>query len=200
MAVKARRQASFKRWRERVRHSALHAGKEVFRHLQRATSNHLAGPDGSSLPPCCGLAHTADQWNQVFDVHQAGILIEPLILLPVGRPAPSPVFRVLAHLFRQVEAWCLGHARELHLSRCDCLRIFAVVVRGFPPIGACVVRVRRDSPSLPRVQHTVEMNGLTGFHVPEAGLTGLLGLAGPCGVERGARVNGLAVFALLNIL
>ena len=84
VATHARRQASFKRWKERLRHSALHTGKEVFQHLQRATtpsgSNHLAGPEGvPAFHPAQALSHAAAAWNEVFNVHREGIPVEPLM-------------------------------------------------------------------------------------------------------------------------
>ena len=82
--TRSRQSASFKRWKVRLRHSALHSGKEVFQQLRRATSaagsNHLAGPDGfPAFHPTAALTHSADQWNLIFGVHQAGIPVEPLM-------------------------------------------------------------------------------------------------------------------------
>ena len=79
-----RQRAAVARWKERLRHSALHSGKEVFAHLRSVTlvahSNSLAGPDGApAYHPAVALAHAADQWNTVFEVHAEDFPVDPLM-------------------------------------------------------------------------------------------------------------------------
>ena len=82
-AVKVRRLASLKRWRapQALGPAQWPGGLPAPRATTPAAgSNHLAGPDGlPAFHPAVALEHAAQQWNQVFDVHQAGVPIDPLM-------------------------------------------------------------------------------------------------------------------------
>ena len=76
--TRQRQRASYRRWKERLRHSALHTGKA--KAATTSSPNLLAGQDGlPAYHPANALKHAAQQWNTVFAVHADGIPVEPLM-------------------------------------------------------------------------------------------------------------------------